>query len=247
MSVLMEAGFLPSTAEYSTAIRHFPGINVHPPWGTKGRFWFEVKIFEDGRLLASERTGVVDEAGTLYLDISAAAEKAAGRPVQGMFVVEYHHAQEIPIEVYAFHIHKATGTYLSCNITPFIGDKLYPTAHSDQMENTLFWPGIIADEDNAPHLLVVNPYDVTMGFQVHLVGPDGVRQRTGILHLRAKRAGEYPILGLFEGQEEALGAANGGYSLCVSSQYKLVSYYMVKSRRHGVMSMMDHLHTFCLA
>lgn len=243
-SVLVQAGLLPDTREYSTFIRHFPGINAHPPWGTHGTFYFEVKIYENGLLIATGRSGTTDEKGNLYLDVSEAAERC-GHPVEGMFVVEYHHAKDIPVELYAFHVHKTTGTYVSCNITSFIGDSLYPTVHSDQMENTLFWPGMIAGTDNEAHILVVNPYDVNMGFQAHMISDGGVRTSTEMMNVKPKRAKELPLGRLFSEFQEGIRASNGRISICVSSQYKLVAYIMFKSG--NVMSMVDHLHTFCLA
>jgi hypothetical protein len=244
-TVLMQAGYLPDTSEYSTVIRHFPGINAHAPWGTHGTFHFEVDIYVDGEKVASDRTEECDENGSLEMDIGALAERC-GRAVQGMYVVRYHHAKDIPVELYAFHIHKASGTYVSCNITPFIGDLLYPTAHSDQMENTLFWPGMITGTDNETHIIVVNPYDEKMGFQAHAIGAGGAFARTAMLHIRPRRATAFPIAELFAGHEEEMEAAKGRLSFCVASQYKLVAYVMFKSRGR-VMSMMDHLHTFCLA
>jgi hypothetical protein len=246
MSVLVQAGFLPDTAEYSTFIRHFPGINAHAPWGVRGTFYFEVKVYENGEQVASGRSGTTDEKGNLYLDVGEVAERC-GHSVKGMFVVEYHHAKDIPIELYAFHVHKATGTYVSCNITSFIGDQLYPTAHSDQMENTLFWPGVIEGTDNETHIVVVNPYDVNMGIQAHLIGEGGGRTGTGIMQIRPRRAQVFPLDGLFPDAEGGRRSRNGRVSICVSSQYKLVAYIMFKSRTHQVISMLDHLHNFCLA
>lgn len=246
MSILMQAGFLPSTEEYATVIRHYPGNNAHPPWGTSGRFRFNVTIFENGQAVSAGATAECDEKGFLSMDIGEVAERC-GHAVRGMFIVEYHHAKDIPVELYAFHIHKRTGTYVACNITAFIGDRLYPTAHSDQMENTLFWPGLVADTDNDPYVVVLNPYDAKMGFQMHLIGADGSRASTGMLHLKPKLAGEYRLADSFEGLEKEIRGANGRLSVCVSSQYKLLAYVMFKSRVSNVMSMMDHLHTFCLA
>jgi hypothetical protein len=245
-SVLVQAGFLPATDEYSTFIRHFPGINAHAPWGTRGNFHFEVKVYENGLHVASGRSGDADEKGELHMDLGEVAERC-GRPVKGMFVVEYHHAKDIPVELYAFHVHKATGTYVSCNITSFIGDKLYPTAHSDQMENTLFWPGMITGTDNETHLVVVNPYDVKMGIQAHLIGPGPARASTGIVHVKPMRAEEFPLTGLFPEGDAGPADREGRVSICVSSQYKLVAYVMFKSKARQVISMVDHLHNFCLA
>ncbi|MEO6096907.1 MAG: hypothetical protein ABIW76_15020 [Fibrobacteria bacterium] len=244
-SVLMQAGYLPDTSEYTTTIRHFPGTNAHLPWGTHGRFSFEVEVFENGVKIGSDRTPECDESGSLEMDIGALAERC-GRPVNGMYVVKYRHAKEIPVEVYAFHVHKASGTYVSCNIIPFIGDQLYPTVHTDQMENTLFWPGLIPETDSESHLVVVNPYDENMGFQVHAMGAAGVLARTAVLHIKPFRAATFPLPELFFECEAEIRAAKGKVSFCVSSQYKLIAYMMFKSRGQ-VMSMMDHLHNFCLA
>lgn len=245
-SILFLGGHLPPTDQYATFIHLFPGNNAHAPWGTRGRFRFEATIFVEGKEVGKVRSPVCDESGNIRVELNAAAESGGG-PVKGMFLVEYHHAKEIPVEVYAFHIHKATGTYVSCNITPFIGDKLFPEVHSSQMENSVFWPGIVADEDNEPMAVVVNPYDVSMGFQIHLVAPSGPAARTGTLRLKGKTSEEFPLCRLFEDFERDIRRRNGEYSFCVSSQYKLIAYFMLRNRTHKVIAMMDHLHNFCLA
>ena len=246
MNTVLLAGFLPSTRDYATMIRVYPGNNAHAPWGSHGHFNFGIKIYENGLLVASAQSPTCDEKGFLYMDIGEVAEQC-GRPVKGMFVVEFHHAKEIPVELYAFHIHKPTGTYVACKVSPFIGDILYPTVHSDQLENTIFWPGLVAGTDNEAHIVVVNPFDVSMGFQVHLIGEGGVRERTKMQHLKPKFGEEYPLAGFFPDLEDVIRLTNGRLSLCISAQYKIVAYVMFKSRVSQVMSMMDHLHTFCLA
>jgi hypothetical protein len=245
MSIMLLAGFLPMTGEYSTFLRLYPGNNAHAPWGTHGTFYFSVKVYEDGKQISSGESTTCDEKGWLHMDLSEVAEKS-GHPVRGMFIMDFHHAKDIPVEVYAFHVHKLTGTYIACNVTPFIGDELYPAVHSNQMENTLFWPGMIAGTDNEVHIVVLNPFDLKMGFQIHLIEEGGVRMRTGMMHLKPKQVGEFPLFSLFNNREDEIMALNGRLSICVSSQYKLVAYIMFKSRGQKVMSMVDHLHTFCL-
>ena len=246
LNTVLLAGYLPSTKEYSTEIRQYPGNNAHAPWGSHGIFNFEIKFYENGLQVASAHSPTCDEKGFLHMDLGAVAEQC-GHPMKGMFVIEFHHTKDIPVELYAFHIHKSTGTYVSCNVSPFIGDILYPTVHSDQMENTIFWPGLVAGTDNETHIVVVNPYDVSMGFQVHLIGDGGVRERTKIQHLKAKYGEEFPLAGFFPDLEEKIRATNGKLALCISAQYKLVAYVMFKNRGSQIMSMVDHLHTFCLA
>ncbi|MDB5104284.1 MAG: hypothetical protein JWP91_1973 [Fibrobacteres bacterium] len=246
MSMVMLGGYLPPTDQYSTFIHLFPGNNAHAPWGTSGHFHFEVTVYVGGKETGRIASPICDEKGNIRVELNPAAE-GPGKAVKGMFVVHSHHAREIPVEVYAFHIHKATGTYVSCNITPFIGDQLYPAVHSDQMENTLFWPGIIADQDNDPYSILVNPYDVAMGYQIHLITPEGETVHGESLKLRPKQSIEHSICGMFERYEADIRKRNGRYSFCVSSQYKLVTYFMLKNKPHQVIAMMDHLHNFCLA
>lgn len=245
MSLLMQAGYLPPTDQYSTFLHLFPGNNAHAPWGTAGRFRVEVYVFVNGKEAGRIESGECDEKGNLRVEISPAV--AGSEAAKGMFIVHYHHAKDIPVEVYAFHVHKATGTYVSCNITPFIGDKLFPEVHGNQMENTVFWPGIIADEENDPVAVVVNPYDETMGFQIHLIAPEGIAARSDLLRLKAKSAEEIPLCRIFDGLAGEIRKRNGKYSYCVSSQYKTLAYFMLRNRTHDVIAMMDHLHTFCLA
>lgn len=245
MSLMMQAGFLPPTDKYSTFIHLFPGNNAHKPWGETGHFYIEAVVYVNGKETGRVKSEVCDEKGNLRVELNQVTE-VGGKPAKGMFIVHYHHDKDIPIEVYAFHVHKETGTYVSCNVTPYIGDKLFPDVHTTQMENTLFWPGVIADEDNDPVAVVVNPYDDSMGLQIHLISPVGAIVRSNMLRVRAKGCEEFPLCQLFEDQAADMRKHNGKYSYCVSSQYKLITYFLLRNRTHKVISLMDHLHNFCL-
>jgi len=244
-TVLLLAGYLPPTDRYSTIIDHFPGNNVYGHWGQGGLFYCTVEVFENGISIGKGESAVVDEKGTVHVDVGAIAERT-GRAVEGYYVVEYHHAEGIPIELYAFHVHKETGTYVSCNVVSYLGDTIYLRAHTDEMENTQFWPGLILDEVSESRLLIINPYNVAMGFQAHLIASDGTVARSALTRLKRRSVAQYPVAGLFPGMEEAMRRNNAGYSLCVSSQYKLIAYMRVESLQGNIMSMMDHLHRFCL-
>ncbi len=246
MSVIMQAAFLPSTDQYSTVIRHFPGNNAHAPWGLHGSFFFEVKIFENGKLVGTGRSAVCDETGSLEMNVGEVAERC-GHAVKGMFVVEYHHAKDIPIELYVFYIHKSSGTYLACNAGMFAGDMLYPRVHTEQMENTLFWPGMLTNTENEMRLLIINPYHVKMGFQIHVFGKGEVLDRSKMIHLMPKHAQDFPVFNPYNNSEHDITDVSEDISFCVSSQYKLVAYVMFKSRKSQIMTMLDHMHNFCLA
>lgn len=245
MSVLMLAGYLPDTELYSTLINTFPGERAQAPWGLRGHFRISVEVFEDGESVGSLQSRMVDETGNIQVDLGEITARL-GRPVRGLYIIRYEHAKDIPVSIYAFHVHKATGTYVSCNTTPFVGAKQVLTAHTEEMENALFWPGVVADDTCDSHIVLINPFSVVHGYQVHLIGPGGAKAVSPPIRLKPMTVGEFPLAGLFPDHVGDMQAGNGGHSICVASQYKLVTYFMVKNRRSGVMCMMDHLHTFCL-
>jgi hypothetical protein len=70
-------------------------------------------------------------------------------------LVDYHHAPEVPVDLYVAHIHKSTGTYVAYPGAAFVGDQLFPEVHAQQLENTLFWPAITENEVSRTSIAVV--------------------------------------------------------------------------------------------
>ena len=164
----------------------------------------------------------------------------------GMMIIEYFHAKDIPVEVYTNHVHRETSSYFATNAIAFTGDQLYPDVHTTQLENTLFWPGVLCNEDVDTRVVVINPYKLTFSFQIHLILGDGNRKQTTVLKLAPYTSGIYSLEELFSDEIEDLFDFTGKNSICVASQYKQVSYAMIRDRRTGIVTTMDHLHNYCL-
>jgi hypothetical protein len=245
MSVLNSAALLPSTAEYSTVLNLFPGNNAHAPWGTEGSFFVSITIYNDGKKIAKIHSPQCTEKGNIRLDF----DELAGMlpcPTKGMMTIEYHHAKDIPVELYTTHIHRETGAYFATNAIAYMGDQLYPTVHTTQLENTLFWPGLVCNEETETQILVINPYKLTFGFQIHLFLGDGSREQSEVLRLQPFSSETYAVEDLFKGSISRLREFTGRNSICVASQYKQISYVMFNDRKTGIITTVDHLHNYCL-
>ena len=245
LDVLMLAGYLPPVQEYATIIRHFPGSYAHSPWGNEGLFLFSVDIFDNGLQVGHVQSEVCTEQGYLQAELGTAHDHW-GLAENSIFIMQYRHAKEIPVDVYAFHIHRKTGTYISSNLTPFIGEKLFPTCHTDQMENTLFWPGVISNEENETVVTLINPYNLSLGVQVHLIASSGEVTLAPPINLKSHTTKTLNIADLFPQKIRSLREGQETFSLCLAGQYKLVACIMIKNRSENIISMMDHLHTYCL-
>jgi hypothetical protein len=245
VSPLFTATMLPSTRDYSTALNLFPGNNAHEPWGKQGTFFASVLIYSKGRLITKIHTPHCTEKGNIRISIDEFIDRDAC-PEGGVMILEYHHANEIPVEAYSNHVHRETGSYYATNVIAFIGDQLAPVVHATQLENTLFWPGIICNDQVQTKVAVVNPYRQIFAFQVHLYLENGQRCQTEVLKLKPFAHHVYSVEDLFPEQIDALHELTGRNSLCIASQYKQISYGMLCDRKTGIVTTMDHFHNYCL-
>jgi hypothetical protein len=245
VSPLFTCTMLPSNREYSTVINLFPGNNAHEPWGKHGTFFASILIYDQGKLAAKIHTPHCTEKGNIRIALDEFIDRDVCQE-GGVMILEYYHANEIPVEAYSNHIHRETGSYYATNVMAFIGDQLYPVVHVTQLENTLFWPGVICNEQVVTKLAVVNPYKQVFAFQVHLYLENGKRCQTEVLKLQPYEHRVYPVEELFHGEINELHALTGRNSLCVASQYKQITYGMLCDRKTGIVTTMDHLHNYCL-
>jgi hypothetical protein len=230
--------------QYATVLNLFPGNNAHPPWGAQGSFFFSATIYIQGHPTGRLHSPCVSESGNIRVNFDELTDLL---PVsaQSLGIVELHHAHDIPVEVYLSHIHRHTGVYVAYPATAFVGDQLAPTVHTQQLENTLFWPGLMTTEYTESCVTVLNPFEVPMGFQVHLLRGDGQRNQSQPLRLKPFETVLLALEELFPGAVKP-GAAEENISLCVAAQYKLIAYMVMRDRATGVISTIDHLHTYCL-
>lgn len=244
MVVIKLASLLPATDEYSTLINLFPGINAHPPWGTHGVFFLSITLFSHGNEVGKIHSGLVSEGGNIRVDFDDLTH-LFGSPEYGLCIMDLHRASDIPVDLYLAHVHRRTGVYVAYPALAYVGSQLYPTVHTDQLENTLFWPGLLVAPNMQACVAVMNPYSVPMGFQIHLYLPDGRREQTELMRLRPYSAGVFPLEELFFGLSRLIGS-EGRSSVCVSAQYKVIAYIMMREAGTGIITMLDHLHNYCL-
>jgi hypothetical protein len=244
ISVLNTAAFLPPSKDYSTVINLFPGNNAHEPWGKEGTFFVSLNLYQKGKLVSKIHTPSCTEKGNIRLHLDEFMD--LNEEDNGVMIMEYHHAKDIPVEAYTNYIHRKTSSYFSTNAIAFIGDKLYPQVHDTQLENTLFWPGILCNESVETRMVVINPYTLTFSFQIHLFLEDGTRKQTSVLSLKAHTSGTYSLEELFPDDAIRLRDFDQKNSICIASQYKQISYAMIQDRETGIITTMDHLHNYCL-
>jgi hypothetical protein len=244
-SQLKYACLFPKHEEYATLLNLFPGNNAHAPWGTEGAFSIAATVIVDGKPVGRLESKSINEKENIRLcfdDLSANFAKSS----QGICLIDLYHAKEIPVEVYLSHVHRETGVYIAYPALSFVGDQLYPKTHTHQLENTLFWPGVLASEHVQPCIAILNPYEVPMSFQVHLVRGDGSKDQTKVLQLKPHTSKTYALEMLFPKENLSLYDPERRTSLCVAAQYKVVTYMVLRDRSSGIISTIDHLHAYCL-
>lgn len=240
----MHYGFLvPPSEDYVTQLISFPGTNAHEPWGLHGSFRLGARLYSKGAEVAVVDALTCDERGSLRLDFETPL-KAMHRGFSGFGILLLESDGSIPVEIYLSHIHRKTGVYFAYPALMFMGDLLYPHAHIEQMENSMFWPGFPMSRQMEFRLVVLNPNSVPMSFEITLWHNQGGR------HLdEVRRVGPYDSA-WFSLDELAPAAwsslPEAGCSLCVTAQYKLLAYMVLVNRRTGILSSADHLHPYQL-
>lgn len=244
MSKLLIAGWLPPTDEYQTTLTHFPGNNVHPPYPTHGYFFATMSVYREDKLVAQLHSPGCDETGSVRFDLDVAVGLLP--PFSGMMLVEDHHTKGIPLEVYTAHVHRKTGSYFACNITPVVGSDIYPNFRATHMENVLFMPGLAFRPEIETSIVLLNPFKVKFSYQLHLIFGDATQQQSEALELKPMSLRCYPLETIFPRCSEKSARFEGRTSLCVTSQYKQISYLMQRDRETGIVTTLDHLHAYVL-
>lgn len=235
---------LPSK-EYTTSIVNFPGNNCIPEWGTRGNFIASFNAWVDGKELGSVHTPQINESGSLEFDLDDIIS-SANQTKPGLVLIQYWHAATIPVEIYASHVHRKTGAYVAYPGLMYIGDKIYVNVHSEQLENSLFWPGVMIDEKTTLSLAILNPYKSSFGYQISLFLPDGSRIQTGVDRLKPLSSKILAVEELFPNHIQQIIDARGTASICITAQYKLLAYGIVTNRASGIITTLDHLHLYTM-
>lgn len=240
LSTLRFAGlFLPS-GQYTTNILQFPATNCVGRFGRHGRFYIDFTVFQDGKKRFTAHSYEVDADGSIQMDFGWSNRFLSDD--DGLMVVDYHHSPEIPVEMYLAHTHRKTGTYVAYPGIAFIGDQLFPEVHSQQLENTLFWPAISENEVTRTSIAIANPYKVSFAYQVSLFTRGKLLAQTETKRIAPLRVVRHFMDKIFPD----VTIADGEVSLCIGAQYKLVAYVLISNRSQGIVSTIDHLHAYCL-
>ena len=238
VSSLFLGSLLLPTDEYDTSVVIFPGSNASPTYQMEARFGASAEIFQRGLRVGAVHSEWCDEEGSVTIPLSVIGN-LRGQSVQGLVRFRLDETATIPVDVYLASVHRQTGTYVSYPALPFIGDKVYPDHHVQFLENTNFWPAVVSDETTETFVVVMNGYDEPFSLQVHLFSPDGVRYQSKQIKVSAHTVREISIAEHFS----HLGTVHG-YSLCVASQFKHISYVGLKEKKTGIVTCIDHTHNY---
>jgi hypothetical protein len=246
MDVLRFATCLLPSREYKTQLLNFPITNCHEPYGTTGDFFLSCTVYRGGKRFARVDLPAVRQDGFIEFDFDHIfAFGDVGN--DAILIAQYSHDKSIPVELYMSNVHRATGAYLAYPALAFMGDVLYPTVHDTQLENTLFWPGLPSTPEIDAQLIVVNPYKMRMEYQLSLFLPSQRRVQSEIIAIDGYHSKTHSIAEVFSSDyREAIAQGAGQASVCISAQYKVVAMMTMKNVNLGVISSVDHLHTYQL-
>lgn len=245
LSVLRFAGFLLPTEEYRTMVVNFPGTNCVHQFAERGNFFHTYHLYENGKHTVSGHSYHCSESGEIEFNFDDLAQ-AAGRALSGVIIAEFHHTKEVPAELYLSHIHAKLGSYMAYPALPFMGDTIYTDIHAQQLENTLFWPGMINSKEVELWIAVVNPYKVSFSYQLSIFLPTGERVQSDSYRITPYTCKFQRIKDEFPIATELSESGAASASLCIAAQYKLVAYVIFRDVRTGVYTAIDHLHRYCL-
>ncbi len=243
LDILNFASPLLSRKEYSSNITHYPGSLCFKPYGLTGDFKLTQRVYIKGKLVGSFHSNKVDETGVIQVDLDELTSML-NTEEDGLIVNEYYHTKDVPIELYISHFNKKTQSYLSYPGLAFMGDAIFPEFHARLMESTQFWPGVYSDEVNSCSIMLLNPYDLPYSVQFSLILPDGSRIIKEPRKIPAKHTRTFEVDEMFPDQLNFLKQNQGLAAICVTGQYKIAAYGLVKSRVTGDITTIDHLHTF---
>jgi hypothetical protein len=244
MSTLFSCALALPIHNYTTTFTNFPGTNCISNWGMRGDFFTTLNLYQNGLRVAEVAVRHCNETGCLHADLGELAPFIDENKA-GILLLQTCHTKDIPLDMYMFHTHHRTGSYVSYPVATYMGDQIYTVGHSLHLENTLFWPGIISNEHSESLIAVLNPYHVNMSYQFSIYLPDGTRRQSEVLKTSPFSHTLYSLEDVFPELKENA-SQNGTISFCIAGQYKLVSYFMIRNRATGIYSTIDHLHQYCL-
>jgi hypothetical protein len=163
-----------------------------------------------------------------------------------LIIAHIMHPQDHTIDPYAHHRHRDTGVTVTHPMILFMGMESLGSWLSAILDNALFWGGITVQENLESVIVVMNPYDTSMRYQVTIFGEGETKFNSEPRRLLPhsfellKLEELFPQLVEMKGTNRAL-----DYSVCVSSQYSTKALYGIRHRQGGYFTTLDHLHEYC--
>ncbi|MEY4667327.1 MAG: hypothetical protein RL518_26 [Pseudomonadota bacterium] len=245
LSPLFFAGPLLSLREYTTVITNFPGTNCTGPYGATGTFYLDVSIYHQGKKVWECGTAHTDQDGVLHISFDDFIPRAE-REIDGILIAEFAHSRSVPVELYITHAHRVSGAYVAYPAAMFLGDEIYSTVHTSEMENALFWPGLRPDERCQHAINVLNPFKVPYQYQLSLFVGDRIVARSEPRKIKPFHYRNDVIEEVFSEHMEEVRAHAGRAAICVSGQFKVLANMVIQHVASGVVTTIDHLHRYIL-
>ena len=102
------------------------------------------------------------------------------------------------------------------------------------------WPGVVANDDYATTLLVLNYHPRPIDLRLEALSPSGGLARSAVLTVAPRMPAHFPLEEHIPGVRNLLASGRGVGSLRVWSAYKLPGFVAIENRRTGVVSSFDH-------
>jgi hypothetical protein len=245
IDTLRFASYILPPAEYVTKLLNFPITNCHEPYGLKGDFFLSLHLYQGGEKFSRLDLPMCNEQGFFEFDFEGIF-KLLTPSKPAIMIAHYSHDKDIPVELYLSNIHRKSGTYLAYPTLSFMGDVLYPSFHATQLENTLFWPGLPPSDQVDAELIIVNPYNLKLEYQVSLYVGEKKFAQSVVLAEAPYSASTIKLSELFTQEYPEAIASGGDSSVCIGAQYKLVAFMSMRHRETNIITTIDHLHTYQL-
>ena len=244
MKLLNFAGFILPTEDYITKIVNFPGANKTWRWPGEGRFFMNFNFFQaSGKYLGRLCSQSTDENGHFNLDFDD-FNGLFSEPIDGLVLTEFYHPKTLPVDLYISHIHRKSGAYIAYPAGPFMGDTIYVEAHATELDNTLFWPGVVNNDVTETSLIVANPFKVSFMCQISLYLSDSKRAQSDVIKVPPRRVKRFRLEELFPEHCAEIARSKGDYSICIAAQTTVCAYVQIRERETGIVTAIDHLHKY---
>jgi hypothetical protein len=244
-TILCFAGILLPRNDYSTVVTNFPGTNCVSEFDTKGKFYIDFSVYHEGKKRFEVSTEHTTESGCISFCFDDIISPEDGC-IEGIVIAHYWHSKEIPVELYLSYVHRQSGAYLSYPASAFMGDDIYTGAHSQEMENAQFWPGLELSDTSEHSIVVVNPYEVPYMYQLSLYVGASLVARAKPLKAKPFRKQIHVLEEVFADHLDEIRNSRGCASVCVSGQFKVLANMMIRHKETNFITTLDHLHRYCM-